>query len=106
VYARGGLAGYGTLLESPFLYVPHDALVPGVLKAGDLGDVAAALAPRPLLLEDPVDSLNRRAGGEALARAYAPARSAYREAGAADRLSLEGAAEPMPRWLLTNLLAP
>ena len=31
VYAQGGLAGYQSVLQSPFLYVPHDALVPGAL---------------------------------------------------------------------------
>src|SRR5262249_41682017 len=31
VSARGGLAGYDTLLHSPFCYVPHDAVVPGAV---------------------------------------------------------------------------
>jgi hypothetical protein len=35
-YGRGGLSEYVTLLESPFLYVPHDTVVPGAVKAGDL----------------------------------------------------------------------
>jgi len=34
--ARGGLSGYQSLLRSPFLYVPHDSLVPAALTAGDL----------------------------------------------------------------------
>src|SRR5262249_33191361 len=47
VYARGGLASFRSLLDSPFCYVPHDAIIPGALTAGDMNDVAAALAPRP-----------------------------------------------------------
>jgi hypothetical protein len=82
VYARGGLSGYAALLESQFLYVPHDALVPGALTAGDLADVAAALAPRPLRLEGPVDGLNRRVSAAALTKVYAPASAAYRDAAA------------------------
>src|SRR5262249_30231461 len=59
VYVRGGLASYGALLESPFLYVPHDAIVPGAVAVGDLGQVASALAPRPIRLEGLVDGRNR-----------------------------------------------
>jgi hypothetical protein len=29
IYLCGGLIGYASLLESPFCYVPHDAIVPG-----------------------------------------------------------------------------
>src|SRR5262249_37160640 len=60
VYVQGGLVGYHTLLHSPFCYVPHDVIVPGALTAGDLSDVAAALAPRALRLTGLVDGLNRR----------------------------------------------
>src|SRR5262249_11174973 len=106
VYARGGLAGYQSLLQSQFLYIPHDAVVPGALTAGDLGDVAAALAPRPLRLEGLVDGVNRRVRGDGLARAYEPARAAYRNAGADGRLTLND--EPGPDadvagWLLAAL---
>lgn len=60
VHARGGLVSYESLLASPFLYVPHDVLVPGVLAAGDVSDVTAALAPRPVRYVGAVDGLNRR----------------------------------------------
>ena len=46
VSARGGLAGYASVLKSPFCHVPHDAVVPGALTLGDLGTVAAVVAPR------------------------------------------------------------
>jgi hypothetical protein len=106
VYARGGLTGYRALLDGPFGYVPHDALVPGALTAGDLGDVAAALAPRPLRLEGLVDGLNRKAGGEALARALETARAAYRSAGAPDRLHVgqdSATAAAVAGWLLAQM---
>jgi cephalosporin-C deacetylase-like acetyl esterase len=108
VYARGGLSGYRALLDSPFVYVPHDALVPGALTAGDLCDVAAALAPRPLRLEGLVDGCNRREPFRTLTETYAPARTGYRSADAGDRLTL--ASEPAPaeevaRWLLEHLKA-
>src|SRR5206468_1247626 len=52
VSARGGVTGFQSLLESPFVYVPHDVIVPGALTAGDLCDVVAGLAPRQVQLAD------------------------------------------------------
>jgi hypothetical protein len=103
-YARGGLAGYQMVLESQFVYVPHDALVPGALTAGDLAEVAAALAPRPLRLEGMVDGLNRTVSAERLAEVFAPARAAYDAATSAGRLRLEVAPRDAPApWLLKHL---
>src|SRR5262249_30976709 len=51
VVATGGLAGYLTVLESAFTYVPMEDVLLGVLRTGDIADIAAALAPRPLVLE-------------------------------------------------------
>ncbi len=64
VYARGGLVSYQSLLESPYLYVPHDAAVPFAVTGNDvdLPAVAAALGPRPLNLEAQVDGRNRLVG--------------------------------------------
>ncbi|MGH7170873.1 MAG: alpha/beta hydrolase, partial [Gemmataceae bacterium] len=106
VHVRGGLASYDALLHSPFCYVPHDALVPGALTAGDLGDVAAALAPRPLRLEGLVDGLNREVPAEAVAKTYEPARNAYRSRKAEAHFQVGGSdrrAESAGRWLLRQL---
>jgi hypothetical protein len=35
ILARGGLSGYGSLLESPYVYVPHDVVVPGIRLVAD-----------------------------------------------------------------------
>ncbi len=90
VYARGGLVSYQSVLQSPFMYVPHDAIVSGALEVGDWTDLAAALAPRSLRLEGMVDGLNRRVSQEALAKAYTSVRDAFR--GTPDRFTLR--AEP------------
>jgi hypothetical protein len=108
VCVRGGLTGYEALLNSPFCYVPADVVVPGALTAGDLCDVAAALAPRPLRLEGLVDGLNRRAPVAEVARALSPARAAYRAAGTAEALRIDETApadSPVSRWLLERLRA-
>lgn len=64
-WGRGGLASFASILRSPFIYVPQDAVIPGALSAGDLPDVAAALAPRPVRLVESVDGLNRRVAATA-----------------------------------------
>jgi dienelactone hydrolase len=104
IYARGGLVGYQSLLRSYFCYVPHDAVLPGALTAGDLSDMAAMLAPRPLRLEGLVDGLNRKVGSEALAQAFEGARTAYR--GWKDRFIVQTEVTEsgqVAAWLLTQL---
>jgi hypothetical protein len=80
VRVRGGLVGYTSLLASPFVHVPYDVVVPGVLTVSDLADVTAALAPRPVRLQGLVDGLNRKVPLKEVERAYAAARNAYRAA--------------------------
>jgi len=106
VHVRGGLTGFDSLLQSQFCYVPHDALIPGALTVGDLCDVAASLAPRPLRMEGLVDGLDRAVKADAMARIMEPARTAYRSLGALPRLHLgEGNAPSLSaaRWLLQQL---
>jgi hypothetical protein len=99
VSARGGLVAFQSLLESPFVYVPHDVIVPGALTAGDLCDVAAALAPRPLQLAELVDGQNRRVSADEATAALAAVRQAY-ETQADRRLSLPGSeTESVASWL-------
>jgi hypothetical protein len=103
VYLHGGLTSYASTLQSPFCYVPHDAVIPGAVSAGDLDDVAAALAPRPLRMNQMVDSLNREVSGPDLAKLFATARAAYRSGQAEGRLHLGGGTPPddtFGRWLL------
>jgi hypothetical protein len=103
VVVSGGLLGYRSLLDSPFLYVPHDALVPGVFSAGDVCDLAAALAPRGLWVEGLVDGLNLEVTVARTAREFAPVRTVYRSLKAASQLHLEKKGEtrrPAIRWLL------
>ena len=58
VAARGGLASYLSVLESPFTYTPIDITVLGVLQIGDIADVSEALAPRRQLLTALVNGRN------------------------------------------------
>jgi dienelactone hydrolase len=77
VAAVGGLSDFRSVLQSPFCYLPHDVIVPGVLTCGDNPDFAAKLAPRPLLIWKPVDGQNRLLGENRLKEVFAPTRQAY-----------------------------
>ncbi len=106
VAVRGGLVGYASLLEGRFCYAPHDVIVPGVLTAGDVADIAAALVPRPLRVEGMVDELNRLASGDLVEKSFEPARQAYRSAGAGSNLRLEekdGRGARTAAWLIEQL---
>jgi len=98
VVARRGIVGFAALLDAPMCYVPHDVIVPGILEVGDLCDVAAALAPRPLRIEAPVDGRNRALSPDEAAARYQPARGAY--ADHADRFAItSGLSDDVPAWL-------
>jgi len=106
IYIRGGLVSYGSLLQSPYCYFPHDCIVPGALTTGDLGEVAAALAPRPLRLASLVDGLNRCVTREILNKSLEPAHAAYRSVKAEDRLMLDPTnTQSVAAWLLSQLRA-
>ena len=108
VYASGGLVSVGSVLDSPFCYLPYDIIVPGLLKLADLSDLAAALVPCPLRLDGLVDGLNRPVEALALASSFRTTTDAYQKAGALVRLRMsvrrsQGA--DVARWLLEQLFA-
>jgi cephalosporin-C deacetylase-like acetyl esterase len=75
------LASYRLAVDQPIHRDLYDVLIPGVLKKYDLPEVVAALAPRPVVLLNPVDQLGRplraqgqyRASGEPLHTFLPPA---------------------------------
>jgi hypothetical protein len=111
-YAFGGLAGFQSCLQSPFCYFPHDAVVPQALRAGDLPDLAAALAPRALRLAGLVDGLNRRVSAKSAAQVFEQASAAYRATDATGEFMID-AADHQPAdsadaaaWMLRHLITP
>ncbi len=105
VYWHGGLSGYRSVLDSPFVYVPYDVVVPGALLRGDLCDVAAGLAPLPLLASGMVDGWNRPLDQDSLRRVYAPAWNRYKERNASPQLNLvsSGDRPDVATWLVERL---
>jgi len=103
VYVRGGLSDFHGVLAQQFVYVPADAVVPGALKAGDLPDLAAGLAPCPLRLDETADAYNRRLAPEAARAIYRPAADSYTNARAGEQLSIGTSSVPAVAWLLRQL---
>jgi len=104
IYARGTFASFRSLLDSKFLYVPHDSVVPGALTVGDVTDIAAALVPRPLRVECPVDGLNRGIPFDTIVEAFAPTSQAYRLANASEQFSLNVTGQDDSAvWLLDQI---
>ena len=77
VAVHGGLVSFASVLDDTYSYVPQDVIIPGILEAGDLPDVAAALAPRVLRLSALVDGLDRTVPEAALKQQLHPAEEAY-----------------------------
>lgn len=108
-YGFGGLAGFQSCLQSAYCYFPHDAVIPGALSSGDLGDIAAAVAPRALRLGGLVDGLNQRVSAQSAAIAFEPASAAYRNAGAAGKFNIRAADADQTHavtWMLKELKRP
>ncbi|MSS73891.1 MAG: hypothetical protein EXS64_20760 [Candidatus Latescibacteria bacterium] len=88
VVANRMLYAYRALTERLFHSHPFSVFLPGVLKEYDLGDVAGLVAPRPFLLINPVDELERPAEEEAVAAEYEVARTIYKTLGTPEGLSV------------------
>lgn len=105
-YIHGGLSDYHSALDLPVAYLPHDAVVPGVLAYGDICDLTAALAPRALWLDRMVDGLNRQVPDDELEHKFEPARRAFAASNVPDRLKLRNGPQDQPsvaRWLVARL---
>jgi hypothetical protein len=63
-------------------------LFPGALTAGDLCDIAATLAPRPLFLYQLVDGLNQQATVSGVRGEYDMTVRAYQEQSAEKKLEI------------------
>ncbi len=106
MYVHRSLSDFHSVLQGPFCYLPHDAVIPGVLAVGDLCDIAAAAAPRHMWLDSMVDGLNREVPPEELARKYEPARNEFTAADVPNRLLLgerPAENESVGRWLSAAL---
>ena len=102
VVVRRGLVAYSSVLDGAFAYVPGDIIVPGMLELADIADIAAVLAPRPLLLESLIDGRNRVLGEAALRSQLASVYASYRQT--PGRLVVDsGERNDLAAWLRQHL---
>ena len=55
----GGLGSYASICQKPYFYHPLAVFVPGILRIGDIADLCAMSAPRPLLMAEVVNVGNQ-----------------------------------------------
>lgn len=67
---------------------PQTIFPRNILKAGDIADVAALVAPRPLLIANAVDPSGNRLTEDELPATFEPTTQAYQDADAAASLRL------------------
>jgi len=103
VFVHRGLSSFASTLSAWQMFIPHDVIVPELLTVGDLADVAAALAPRPLMLSRLVDERNAAESEKLLEKEYALARRAYRAAGEEKKIELAERAVSPADWLAERL---
>jgi dienelactone hydrolase len=85
----GGLVSWDNVLRTPISHNQLANVVPGVLAQYDLPDLAAAIAPRPLTIRNPVDAAGKPLSKEGAEEAYKSVRAAYKAANASDKFVIE-----------------
>jgi cephalosporin-C deacetylase-like acetyl esterase len=86
------LLSYRALAQADRYLYGAGIFVPGILHHFDLPEIAAAIAPRSLVLIEPTDGMKRTVGPNEAEEAYQWTQAAYRIAGAGDnfRIHCEG----------------
>jgi pimeloyl-ACP methyl ester carboxylesterase len=103
----GTLISYAAVVENEYYTHALSGFVPGALRDFDLPELGAMLAPRPLLLVNPVDGFHRRADPSQAAAEYKIAGDIYRLEGAAAafRLAFVDTAGEISRLWLNHFAA-
>jgi dienelactone hydrolase len=99
IVASGGLVSIRSVLDSQFVHLPHDFVMPRALLAGDLSDIAQTIAPRPIRLDRMVDGTNRPAKNEAIEKEWSRVRQAFKKHGRESSLSVN-LNEGVGDWLI------
>jgi murein DD-endopeptidase MepM/ murein hydrolase activator NlpD/dienelactone hydrolase len=85
----GAITSWSDVVRTPITNDQLANVVPGVLASYDLPDLAASLAPRPLIIRAAVDPTGRPMARERVESAHAVAAEAYRGLGAGSALTVK-----------------
>jgi len=89
VYTHRGLISYRNILQSRFIHLPFDTIIPNALKFHDLPDLTAALAPTPLHLESMTNAWNQPATEKAIQQTYHLTAEAYQASKSPKNLNIQ-----------------
>jgi dienelactone hydrolase len=93
VSCKGCLVSLVARSGKPWSGVPMGLIVPNMLDLGDIGHLAALLAPRPLVFSSAVEPEGGVATADRVVAAFAFCRAVYQLLGASDRLKLAAGAD-------------
>jgi hypothetical protein len=93
VSCSGGLVSFVARTARPWTGVPMGWIAPNILDAGDVGHLAALVAPRPLAFTRAIEPDGGIADHDRTVAAFAFSRAIYALMGAADRLKLSQPAD-------------
>jgi cephalosporin-C deacetylase-like acetyl esterase len=108
VAVEGVPASYAEAARSEVYNLPASLVLPGVLREFDLPDVIALLAPRPVLVLNPLDALMRKMTRDDARAAFQPAHVMSAAHGGAAALEVRvapyesDAVESLERWLVEH----
>ncbi|MCX6622983.1 MAG: acetylxylan esterase, partial [Acidobacteria bacterium] len=94
VTADRPLYSYNALIEGELYAHRFGVIIPGVLRDFDIPQLAAAIAPRKLVISNAVDQLQRRVDATVMDAAWRFCREAYRRAGGDFKISYSETEEP------------
>ena len=89
VTVEHSLASWSSVARTPLSRGQLASVIPNVLEAYDLPDLAASLAPRRLTVRAPLGPAGLPVAADELEKAFAPARAAYRAMSAEHKLRIE-----------------
>ena len=93
VSCAGLLVSYVGQRAQPWVGMPMGLIAPDILDVGDVGRLAALVAPRPLVVSKAIEPEGGVASGDRILQAFAFTRSVYELMGASDRLRLSSPVE-------------
>jgi cephalosporin-C deacetylase-like acetyl esterase len=102
-YVHRGLVSFRSVLDAPFVYVPHDSATPGFILSGDLAGIAQNPRRIPLVFSGLVDGLDRPVSQNAMDNAYKELRAHYEQAQAAKNLTLSAETVSPSTWFAKQL---
>lgn len=70
IACKRGLISFSSALEDNFCQIPQDVIVPGILEVTDIRVMISLIAPRPILLTEMINGLNKKVSLSMMEKEY------------------------------------